>query len=34
MIGTRFKDPTGVSWSTPFAFALLIAFDALRPSSC
>ncbi len=29
VIGTRFKDPTGVSWSTPFAFALLIAFDAL-----
>ena len=29
VVGTRFKDPTGVSWSTPFAFALLIAYDAL-----
>ncbi len=29
MFGRRFKDPTGVSWATPFAFAVLIAFDAL-----
>jgi diguanylate cyclase (GGDEF)-like protein len=29
VLGTRFKDPTGVSWSTPFAFALLVAFDAV-----
>ncbi len=29
VLGTRFKDPTGVSWSTPFAFAVLLAFGAL-----
>lgn len=29
VLGVRFKDPTGVSWSTPFAFAVLLAFGAL-----